>query len=672
MIFNIFQNTNSGKSALIIGVFIAQNSFSQTVTDSIALPIETVTISKIHSHKSGKISPQNSDFAGHDAGRFLATIPEINGIRKAGNFATDPVLRGFKYEQLNVVIDGGLNAINACPSRMDPAVSHINMNMVKEAEIFKGPYNFRFGTALGGSINFVMKEPKLTEKIKANGRLTMGYESNGNITKNEITTGLTAKHWAVDVFGSYQKGDSYKDGNGSIVPSSFLRYTAGAKGLFRWNENHTTSLQINTNQGRDVEFAALRMDLIYDKTLMMQGKHLMKWKHSLLKQFELSGYRTMVKHSMGTPDRKMVSDVESQTYGGRAEFKFQKLGSLFYSGIDAKVESAKNIKMTMPKMMPMRDGTAWQDAEIEQFGWFNEYQYAFDKGKMSLSYRMDFNQAKANEVSQLFQKLYGNTESSQLNHSISLGYSRYFGNHAILSLWAGRSQRSASVSERFINRFVVGIDAYEMLGNPHLKPETNHQADIIFTFKKDHLQFRGNGFFSHLKNYISGVINPHIPKYGMHSPGVRQYTNVRSAMKTGAEAFLEWEFLSRYKSQWAVAYTYAKDWDTHQPLPEIAPLDFRWNLYADFHPISFAAKFRYVAPQNRINKDFGELKTPDFYTVDLETQYQVFKNARLELHLLNLFNRAYAEHLNRTLSTDKNQRILAAGRNFSLGFSYIF
>ncbi|SUV52865.1 hypothetical protein [Bergeyella zoohelcum] len=70
MIFNIFQNTNSGKSALIIGVFIAQNSFSQTVTDSITLPIETVTISKIHSHKSGKISPQNSDFAGHDAGRF--------------------------------------------------------------------------------------------------------------------------------------------------------------------------------------------------------------------------------------------------------------------------------------------------------------------------------------------------------------------------------------------------------------------------------------------------------------------------------------------------------------------------------------------------------------------------------------------------------------------------
>ena len=39
----------------------------------------------------------------------------------------------------------------------------------------------------------------------------------------------------------------------------------GTKGNFKWNDQNVTTLQINTNQGRDVEFAALNMDLIYDK-----------------------------------------------------------------------------------------------------------------------------------------------------------------------------------------------------------------------------------------------------------------------------------------------------------------------------------------------------------------------------------------------------------------------
>ena len=44
----------------------------------------------------------------------------------------------------------------------------------------------------------------------------------------------------------------------------------------------------------------------------------------------------------------------------------------------------------------------------------------------------------------------------------------------------------------------------------------------------------------------------------------------------------------------------------------------------------------------------------------------------MDKDVLNIFDRAYAEHLNRTLSTNKKQRILAAGRSFNIGFSYNF
>ena len=168
-------------SVFVLKTFIAaafllnQNISAQTENDSVNYNIEVVKITKLlpKDKNKEKLETVTSDLLNHDAGKFLNNIPEINGIRKAGNYATDPVLRGFKYEQLNLVIDGAAHAVNACPSRMDPAVSQVNMNMVKEAEIYKGPYHFRYGTALGGSINFITLEPEFTDEAKFGGRLSM-------------------------------------------------------------------------------------------------------------------------------------------------------------------------------------------------------------------------------------------------------------------------------------------------------------------------------------------------------------------------------------------------------------------------------------------------------------------------------------------------------------------
>lgn len=121
------------KSNLLIFLLSAGFAFAQQ--DSLYQNIEVVKITKLLPQQKGKIQTENADLLSHDAGKFLNSIPEINGIRKAGNYATDPVLRGFKYEQLNLIVDGAMSSVNACPSRMDPASSQISMNMVKEADV---------------------------------------------------------------------------------------------------------------------------------------------------------------------------------------------------------------------------------------------------------------------------------------------------------------------------------------------------------------------------------------------------------------------------------------------------------------------------------------------------------------------------------------------------------
>ncbi len=658
------------KSTMV--VFFLWNTFVGAQQDSVYHSIEMVKITKFLPQNKGKIQSESTDLLSHDAGKFLNSIPEINGIKKAGNYATDPVLRGFKYEQLNLIIDGGMNSVNACPSRMDPASSQISMNMVKEAEIYKGPYFFRYGSALGGTINFKTFDPEYSDVPKVKGRLSLGYESNGNVFRNEGLVTVSAKKSSWDLFGSYQKGDDYNDGNGDKVPSGFERYNFGTKGSYKWNDNNTTVLQINTNQGRNIEFAALSMDLIYDKTWMVQLKHLAEFTGQTLHHINFNSYFSNVNHSMGTPNRLMVSDVEANTYGARVELMFMKNKSTFYSGFDYKHEASENTGMTMPAMMPMRDGSSWQDSFIDQVGWFNEFNYTLKKGRLSASLRIDYNTADAKEMAKLFESLYGDMKSSNLNHSISLGYSRNLDKHNNLSVWLGRAQRSGSLTERFINRFPVGIDAYEIVGNPNVKAETNNQADLVYTYKKENLYFQIDGFYSYMQNFISGVVNPSIMSYSMTSPGVRQIENIKKAFRTGVEASFNWQFLPNFRTEMAIAYTYAKDLTTHDPLPEIAPLDFRWKFETNLKPVVLAINYRFVAEQNRINSNFGEMKTASFNLFDIDAKYNVFHNAYLIGSVTNLLDRAYAEHLSRTLSTDKSKRILATGRSFNLSFVYSF
>ncbi len=638
--------------------------------------IETVKIVRSDSKDSlgTKINTVFSDALFHDAGRFLTEIPEISSVRKAGNYGSDPVLRGFKYEQLNLVIDGISSAVNACPSRMDPASSQVNMNIVREAEIYKGPYFFRYGNALGGTINFVMKSPEFSEKPRVNPRFSTGYETNGNIIRNELYAALSTKKLVWNIFGSYQKGDNYKDGNGNEVPAGFKRYNVGSGIKYKWNESQTTDFRINTNQSRNVDFAALSMNLLYDKTWMYQLTHQIQFNGTLLKSMEIKTFLSDVKHSMGTPDLSMVSDVKSKTYGGRTELKFTQNHFLWYTGLDFKSENAENTATKMSGMSGMTDnGTSWQNSEIQNYGWFSEMHYKMNNAGIIFSARLDYNTGKARDIAPIFRQIYGgDTEQNRLNSAFSFAYNQNLGSGIKISVLAGRAQRSGSLTERFINRFPVGLDNYQILGNPHLKPETNNQTDVILTLETKRFYLKINGFYSYLQNYISGVVHPDIKPTSMSSPGVRQMMNIKKAQKAGFEINAEYRFISGLSSEFSAAYTYGEDLVGKTPLPEITPLDIRIKINAEFNPVKMSVKMRSINAQNRINPDFGELKTKSATLFDFSGNYQITPNISTEFRIENIFDKAYAEHLSRTLSSDQSQRILAPGRNFVINFSFSF
>lgn len=84
---------------------------------------------------------------------------------KRSNYATEPVLRGFKYERLNIQYDGAAKIVHACPNRMDPITSHVIPEEIEKIEVVKGPFDVRYGAAFGGIVNLITKIAALIKAL---------------------------------------------------------------------------------------------------------------------------------------------------------------------------------------------------------------------------------------------------------------------------------------------------------------------------------------------------------------------------------------------------------------------------------------------------------------------------------------------------------------------------
>jgi iron complex outermembrane receptor protein len=217
----------------------------------------------------------------------------------------------------------------------------------------------------------------------------------------------------------------------------------------------------------------------------------------------------------------------------------------------------------------------WQDAQIAKAALFGEYHLNRNSWKMAFSGRLESNISDAANVDAGFSGLYPEVSENQFNFSLSAGGIYNFENDMALGFWAGRAMRSGGLTERFINFFPVGLDPYEIVGNPNLAPEINNQADITFSWRKSSFIVNLDIFGSYLQDYISPVIDSELSPKMQSSPGVRRFTNIGSAAKAGFEFSCSRRLFAGLAHNISAAYTYGQNLETDEPLPEIAPLDFQ-------------------------------------------------------------------------------------------------
>lgn len=671
-------NENEVRAMLSDGVLYRQEDF-------VNLYPVTVLALRLNEKPTDKIKLDYQEQLAHDATTILNQNPAVNSIRKGGNYGFDPVIRGFKYDQLNIVLNGAQSATAACPNRMDPPTSQMAPNMLDRIEILKGPHALRFGTGFGATINFIPTKLRFSETTDTYGRVSSGYEGNGNVFRNEGKLGFSGKSHDLTFFGSWSQGDDYEAGNGRTIAADFKRGSFGTNVGLRLSENNQLRLSAIYNVARDADFPALPMDLREDDTWLFNARHDITFEEGTLASWNTTAFASFVDHLMDNllrPEAGRMSNNQTNAntfnYGGRTEGLWKFDNSKLFAGADLRVEGADGIRersfFAGPNAGNTLSDNAWQDGVISKGGFFAEYHVKNKKTQYVFSTRLELNNSALDAATSEFIAANGDdTSVTQFNPSFSLGARRPLSNTTTLGIWLGRAQRSGGLTERFINYFPVGLDPFELLGNPQLDPEVNNQLDVTFEWNTTHSKINIDLFAGYLQDFITSFIDEDLDPRLPMSPGVRRFINIDDAFKTGFEISWSQQLYSNLRHQMGIAYTYAQDLDRDQPLPEIAPLDFRYTLIGSYldGKLQPELSFRHVLEQARVSPEFGETESPAFTLLDVTMSYQLTKEAKLTAGVNNLFDESYNEHLNRSVR-GTNLPILATGRNAFASVNFVF
>lgn len=647
--------------------------------------LQPVTFISVHPNagERERMAFQVQDKLAHDAGQLLEQFSSISSIRKSGAYGFDPVLRGFKYDQINLVIDGSQSATAGCPNRMDPGSSQVPVNMITQAEVMKGPYSLRYGNAFGGTINFKSKSLHFSEKTEVHGRLSSSYETNGEIVRTEGVAEINSKAIDLSLFGALSTGSDYTDGDGVPIPANFYRSNVGGKVGVKLSQLQQLKFMVSNNYAKDVDFPALPMDLRKDDTWLFNLGHEAQFLKGALASWKTTLYTTKVNHLMDNRDKVIVprmvdANTSAKTYnaGGRTELQFDFDSDRLFVGTDMHIENAKGTRQRDVLMGPMAGKTfydnVWQNALIQKNGVFAEYHLQRESYYLVFSGRLELNHAESRDADANFSSLYSKLSSDFINPAISLGGTKNLTDKLSLGLWLGTVQRSGSLAERYINFFPIGLDPYELVGNPKLKPETNNQIDLVFNYKTEKTAINIDLFSSFLRNYISSEIRSDWSPRMSTSPGVRQFVNIDKALHTGFEANWQQILSSFLQHKAELAYTYGQNTTNDEPLPEIPPMEFRYRLIGSFmkNKLRAEASFRHAFAQNRIAESYGETKSPAFNVFDLNTSYKIIPALSFSFSIKNVFDEAYYEHLARSIRNTEGRPIYSPGRSFYFSLSY--
>lgn len=621
-----------------------------------------------------------------DGADYLKTIPGFSVIRNGGTNG-DPVLRGMFGSRLNVVDNGGTLA-GACPARMDNPLSYIAPQTYDRLVIVKGPQSVRWGPgASAGTVRFERDTPHFdTPTLELDASVLAGSRKRNDQSLN-LTAGSALGYVRVD--GNRSESGDYKDGNGEVVPSKWRKWNGDV--AVGWTPDADTVLEFGVNRGNALaRYAGRSMDgAAFERTgygLRFEKTHLSDtWTSLQANAYYNDADHVMDNYTLRMPNpassmpmpMPMAVEVDRRTRGGRASSEWEWGDIAAVVGVDWQDSRHRGRSAMGRNAYKLRQRV--EDADFHTAGVFSELTFGHDQpSRWVAGLRLDRARStdrRATTTNAMMMKVANPTAGATRAEHLGSAFFRHERDLAGGWTWyagMGHSERMPDYWELFSPDAgpMGSVNAFASI-----EPEKTTQLDIGTQFRSATLDAWVSAYAGKVRDYILFTYT----RGGMMGDSTRA-ANV-DARIAGGEAGIEWRPTANWKLGSTLAYAWGENRTQHRALAQMPPLDARFTLDHEGAHWFGGALLRAVVRQGRVTEGQGNVVGRDlgpsagFATLALNGGYRFNAALKLTAGVDNLFDKAYAEHLNLSGSADFGWpadpvRINESGRSMWLRLDY--
>ena len=615
-----------------------------------------------------------------DGADYLQSIVGFNGIKNGGT-NSDVTFRGMFGSRIKILTDGS-ESLGACPARMDSPTSYISPESYDRISVIKGPQTVQYAnTGSAATVVFEREKPELTAEKPYQGQASVLIGSFGRLDHNvEAVLGDAQKY--VRLNANRSESNSYQDGDGHSVPSSWERWNTDL--AFGWTPNENTWLELTAGKsdgealyaGREMDgsqFARESLGLRFEKKNIteviqkVEGQVNYSYNDHIMDNFSLRTppLAEMEHHGMKMlMPNPMSMQVTRRTLNSRLALTSEWDQLSLVTGVDSQMNKHGGA-MTSPTM-PSMNKPFQSDMKFQSYGAFAELTYPLNEdNKVVTGARVD--QIKIDAL-----KL--NDERKETLPSAFIRLERQHPEHEVKSyIGVGYVERVPDYWELFSTAH--GNSGMSKPAFNDLATEKTLQLDLGYQQQR--------GAFSSWVSAYAGLVNDFIlmsyhnhPTSGGHGHGASFSASAKNVDATiaGAEAGIGYQFTDAIQADVSAMYAWGENSTDHRALPQIAPLEGRVNLRYVQDKYTLGALWRVVAAQDRISLNEGNIVGYDineskaFNTLALNATYNLMKDVDVAIGVDNLLNQTYTEHLNKAGSSGfgfaSNEQFNNTGRNY--------
>ena len=619
-------------------------------------------------------------------------------VGRMGGHGLEPRIRGLGEGNLNVLVDGAY-VHGGCPNRMDPPTSFATPNAFDEVTVIKGVQSMRFGP--GGSAGTVVYErnvPVFEEPPGWRAELATSYGSWHKRPELGVDASLMSGGFFLRAQGGVRRFDSYEDGNGETVRSAFESDHGNLMLGFGEASSGRVELGLEAVRTDDALFAGAGMDSPEDAADTFRLELRRADKLLGLVDLRVDLYYTAVDHLMDNYSlRPLIAPMAmrvpstSDTYGGRVSADREiSPGLTLTLGLDYQENRRDALRYAgpNPEQVGMLQSVMWPDATLTQGGLLVEgTQLLGTKSRLIFGGRVDRLTAKATKTdvqpagmnlssNELYEHYYGYRAQDWSDSALSglFRYERFLTPNLTLFTGLSRSARAADTTERYLGSNNPS-GPKRWVGNPRLVPAKHHQMDLGLSSPSENSTWSVTGFVDQVDDFILRD-RAHGQEGILQDDNATIYRNTEARL-LGLELEGSYRLGSRLQLNGAASFVRGENRTDDRPLAQIPPLQGWLQLQYGFKRWQAAGLLSWATSQTRVDddpltgsgQDYGE--TPGYGVVEVSSGYQILRSLSLGAGVDNLFDRAYANHLNRGNLFDPDPlRINEPGRTFWVRLSW--